>query len=170
VFDEVQALCVFACTVADGKQRFVGPECVSTACALSMTILGIGIDVVHLPRFAAFVSRRGPSRVSARILSSSERVAFKRLPAEVDAARYLAVRWAVKEAAYKALYPAATPTWGMVSYTGADREKKRKPGLALAPELARQANAGAAHVSVSHDGDYVFAQVLVERDDSAGSN
>lgn len=129
-----------------------------------MTILGIGIDVVHLPRFAAFVSRRTPGRVATRILTPIERTAFERAPADA-AARFLAVRWAVKEAAYKAMYPAAVLTWGMVSYT---RDQGAKPQLVLAPELVRKAGAGSTHVSVSHDGEYVFAQVLVEHDGSIG--
>jgi holo-[acyl-carrier protein] synthase len=90
---------------------------------------------------------------------------FERLHAHDSQAvsRYLAVRWAVKEATYKALYPGAIPTWGMVSYIGADTKTLSKPSLQLAPELAREAGAGETHVSVTHDGEYVFAQVLVER-------
>jgi holo-[acyl-carrier protein] synthase len=129
-----------------------------------MGILGIGIDLVYLPRFTSFVTRRTPARVAQRILSTSELVAFRQLPFD-DAARvtrFLAVRWAVKEATYKALYPAANPTWGMVSYKGVDLTMMAKPSLVLAPELAKTAGAGRTHVSVSHDGDYVFAQVIVE--------
>lgn len=35
-------------------------------------ILGIGVDLVHLPRIAALVSRRGHERLAKRILSPLE--------------------------------------------------------------------------------------------------
>jgi hypothetical protein len=38
-----------------------------------MSILGIGVDIVCLPRLRALVARRGPDRLASRILSSRER-------------------------------------------------------------------------------------------------
>lgn len=61
-------------------------------------ILGIGVDVVHLPRIAALLHRRGPQRLASRILSESEVVDWQRLN-ESDSARkvsYLAVRYDTK--------------------------------------------------------------------------
>ena len=37
-----------------------------------MSILGIGVDVVHLPRIASLVARRGPEQFARKILSHSE--------------------------------------------------------------------------------------------------
>jgi phosphopantetheinyl transferase (holo-ACP synthase) len=37
-----------------------------------MAILGIGIDLVSLPRFRSLLARRAPDRLALRILSPSE--------------------------------------------------------------------------------------------------
>jgi hypothetical protein len=69
----------------------------------SMTVLGIGVDLVHLPRFAAFVSRRTPARVAKRILSAREHADFAHVcghspdPQSERIARFLAVRCARKQ-------------------------------------------------------------------------
>lgn len=68
-------------------------------------------------------------------------------------------RWAVKEAAYKALYPAAKPTWKELTYRSLGSKPGPKPSLIYMPSSTK---IGRIHVSVSHDGDYVLAQVLVE--------
>jgi holo-[acyl-carrier protein] synthase len=39
-------------------------------------ILGIGVDIVHLPRIASLISRRGSNKLAKRILSSHELVEF----------------------------------------------------------------------------------------------
>jgi holo-[acyl-carrier protein] synthase len=60
-----------------------------------MTVLGIGLDIVHLPRFAALIQRRTAARVAARVLSTREHTDFARLSlGERDpaVARFLAVR------------------------------------------------------------------------------
>jgi holo-[acyl-carrier protein] synthase len=128
-----------------------------------MSLLGIGVDILHIPRFRALVTRRTAERVAARILSSQEHLTFKELPTGKHEARlrFLAVRWAVKEATYKALYPTAVPTWGMVTYHSANRAVHLKPSLEFSGELTSMVGTGARHVSVSHDGDYVLAQVQV---------
>jgi holo-[acyl-carrier protein] synthase len=72
--------------------------------------------------------------------------------------------WGVKEAAYKALYPAVSPTWKELTYRGLDGEEgSRKPTLTYHPLLPYESKkVGRMHVSVSHDGDYVLTSVLVE--------
>ena len=66
----------------------------------------------------------------------------------------------MKEAAYKALYPTSRPTWKELSYHGVDRIAKQKPGLEYTPRITGEPVK--LHVSVSHDGDYVFTTVLAE--------
>ncbi|KIK65333.1 hypothetical protein GYMLUDRAFT_113704, partial [Collybiopsis luxurians FD-317 M1] len=126
-----------------------------------MAILGIGADVAHIPRFAALLNRRNSHKLARRILSEPELVHWHKsrshdLPAKD--AQFLAVRWALKEAAYKALYPIFRPTWKDLSYypLGA-LESSSKPTL-----FYRSHEALTLHCSVSHDGDYVFATVLAE--------
>lgn len=57
-------------------------------------ILGIGVDIVHLPRIAAIVNRRSGQKFADRILSTPELVQWKHIP-ESDVqkqVRFLAVR------------------------------------------------------------------------------
>lgn len=71
------------------------------------------------------------------------------------------LRWSVKEAAYKALYPAARPTWKELTYCGL--AGGNKPVLQYHPSTASAVEkVGRIHVSVSHDGEYVFSSVHVE--------
>ncbi|KAF8897475.1 4'-phosphopantetheinyl transferase superfamily [Infundibulicybe gibba] len=118
-------------------------------------MLGIGVDVVHIPRVVALCGRRTATKLAARILSTHEHQQWSMLR-QSDSIRFLAVRWAVKEAAYKAVYPTARPTWKELTYNGLAGEGT-KPSL-----VYETGDVGRIHVSVSHDGDYVFASVLVE--------
>jgi holo-[acyl-carrier protein] synthase len=60
-----------------------------------MTVLGIGVDVVHIPRIAALLSRRGQRRFAARILSQEELSHWEALPTfDISGRiRFLAVRY-----------------------------------------------------------------------------
>jgi holo-[acyl-carrier protein] synthase len=120
-----------------------------------MTIHGIGVDLLHVPRMAALIHRRGANRIASRILSPPERSAFCRLRPEHGAV-FLSVRWAVKEAAYKALYP-LRPTWKELTYTSFDPQTGSKPALVSHPDGRPR-----LHVSVSHDGEYILAYVVAE--------
>ena len=67
--------------------------------------------------------------------------------------RFLTVRWAVKEAAYKALFPLYRPTWKDLTVS----KDCGKPSLKFesCPRVK-------LHASVSHDGEYTVASVLAE--------
>lgn len=137
-----------------------------------MPIHGIGIDILHVPRLAALIERRGLSRLASRILSPVELNVFRSLTGQFEnkralaanergpmesIVRFLGVRWTVKEAAYKALYP-LRPTWKELTYTSFDAKNGLKPKLVyagLSPDTT-------LHVSASHDGEHIVATVLVE--------
>ncbi|THV08624.1 4'-phosphopantetheinyl transferase [Dendrothele bispora CBS 962.96] len=130
-----------------------------------MAILGIGADVVYVPRIINLVQRRGVDRFAARILNERELRDWKMVRVERDHnlfrdAQYLAVRWAVKEAAYKALYPTFRPVWKDLTYERLSAAGV-KPTLSFHPK-DQTSLPGAIHCSISHDGDYVFATVVVE--------
>ena len=59
-----------------------------------MSILGIGVDVVHFPRIVALSRKYSPTRLATRILSSTELALWKAFPSteDVRAERFLAVR------------------------------------------------------------------------------
>ncbi|KAI0921488.1 hypothetical protein AcW1_004553 [Taiwanofungus camphoratus] len=129
-----------------------------------MGFIGIGVDVVYLPRIVSFIKRRTARRLASRILSNDELAAWDSIPPRDDLrrTRFLAVRWSVKEAAYKALYPLARPTWKELTFHGLQHGANgRKPTLEFRPTSPGLA-VGTVHVSVSHDGEYVFANVLIE--------
>ncbi|RKP22097.1 hypothetical protein ROZALSC1DRAFT_197, partial [Rozella allomycis CSF55] len=66
-------------------------------------LLGIGTDLLCLRRFFDICQRRGADRVARKILSEREFAEY--LKKGKDGWRYLASRFSVKEAAYKAMYP-----------------------------------------------------------------
>lgn len=71
---------------------------------------GIGVDLLHLPRLTTLLSRHNNHylhRFARRILTHDELAAFQRKlttspPASGALIRWLGVRWAAKEAAFKA--------------------------------------------------------------------
>lgn len=139
-----------------------------------MGIIGIGIDVVHTPRIASLVARRTPTKLANRILSPSELRKWETLSPPISSVlvptagsgsdpvvaekwfRFLTVRWAIKEAAYKALFPLYKPTWK-------DLTVSKPPADGGKPSLTFEGSAKVKlHVSVSHDGEYTVANVLAE--------
>lgn len=62
-------------------------------------IIGIGTDLVHIPRMQSLLDKHG-DRIAERILSESEFAEFK---LQLKPAAFLAKRFAAKEAAAKAL-------------------------------------------------------------------
>jgi holo-[acyl-carrier protein] synthase len=56
-----------------------------------------------------------------------------------------------------------SPTWKELTYRGSNEESGVKPTLKYHPFLPYESRkVGRIHVSVSHDGNYVLATVLVE--------
>jgi len=139
-----------------------------------MGIIGVGIDIVHVPRLVSLVTRRTPAKFASRILSPSEFREWEILsppttststmtprdsnPIGAESVRFLAVRWAIKEAAYKALFPNHKPTWKELSVS-------KEPGDGGKPSVrfgSGKFENVRLHVSVSHDGEYTIANVLAE--------
>lgn len=62
-----------------------------------MTILGVGVDIVHVPRIEAVLGRRG-SRLPSRILSQEEHAQWLSLPLTTVSTRvrFLAVRYVLR--------------------------------------------------------------------------
>ena len=73
-------------------------------------------------------------------------------------------RWCIKEAAYKAMCPTVQPTWKELTYRGLNGSVHgRKPALIYHPSAAAESSKiGPTHISISHDGEYVFASVTIE--------
>ena len=62
-----------------------------------MTILGVGVDIVHVPRIEAILGRR-KSRLPSRILSQEEHAQWLSLPPNAVSThiRFLAVRYVLR--------------------------------------------------------------------------
>lgn len=114
-------------------------------------IVGIGVDLVDVPRFEASLSRT--PRLLERLFSPAER-ALK--------PRSLAARYAAKEALIKALGGSDGVHWTEIEVTS---ETSGKPVFALTGDTARTVAARgitAVHLSMSHDAGLATAYVVAE--------
>ncbi|BGP40138.1 hypothetical protein JCM10449v2_004096 [Rhodotorula kratochvilovae] len=127
-------------------------------------LVGVGVDLLHLARLRVVCSRRSHARLASRILCTAELDEFAQLgESAAEKERFLALRWAAKEAAYKALYPTCAPTWKDLAV----RKAGPKPLLAWAEDARTSLSPHSAlkmHLSVSHDNDQLVAFVVVEKE------
>jgi len=126
-------------------------------------ILGVGTDLASVRRLARAWQRQ-PVRLPLHILSPGEQQEFHVLRASAQA-RFLARRWAAKEALAKALGSG----FGRGLYA---RDIAVTHDLAGAPAFTFTAGAAVRlaalgdprlHLSLSDDGDYALAFVVLER-------
>ena len=125
-------------------------------------IHGIGTDIVHVARLKAALERHG-DRFAARILAEGdgERAGFR---ASRDPARFLAKRFAAKEAFGKALGTGvAVPATLHAVRVGHD--ELGKPVYLFDDGLAAymRERGLTAHLSLSDEADYVVAFALIEK-------
>ncbi|MEO6604612.1 MAG: holo-ACP synthase [Aeromicrobium sp.] len=117
-----------------------------------MTILGIGVDVVDLQRFAATLERTPTMRT--RLFTDAERG----LPVES-----LAGRFAAKEALAKAMGAPAGLSWQDFEIVN---DKHGAPSFLLhgaAPDRLKAMGIATLHLSISHDTSIATAFVVAER-------
>ena len=122
-------------------------------------IFGVGTDIVAVARLGKLYQRHG-ERALDKLLAPSERADFDRAS---DPARFLAKRFAAKEAFGKALgigvaAPATLPNIAVV------HDALGKPAFAYAPKLASylaERNL-VAHLSISDEHDFALAFVVLE--------
>lgn len=160
-------------------------------------IVGIGTDILQLSRLQAWPLKR-LQRLSNRILTTNEHRLLVAISgtglhgspgsdqeggSHQDLIRFLGVRWAAKEALYKAVYPYRKLQWKDVELLpihpeGGIRDEK-KPVLDREQPFSSKLHATftrslpltvndatlpflKTHVSISHDGGLVVAMVVVE--------
>jgi len=153
-----------------------------------MRILGTGIDIVQISAIAGVLARRG-MRFPQKILHITELDDFDEFYAKDPprALQFLASRhtplpllpppafphlwfvlcdrFALKEATYKALQPAASLFWKDIAVT---RKFHQKPTFIMTPKMMqvhKDLRIAGTHVSLSHDGDYAIASVMFEHHD-----
>ena len=123
-------------------------------------IIGIGTDIIAVERVGKSWERHG-HRFAERILAPEEMVEFSQLKQSVS---FLAKRFAVKEAASKALGTGIAKgiSWHDIRV---EHDELGKPLLVLNGEAqVRAKNLGARqqHVSISDEKDHVVAFVILE--------
>lgn len=126
------------------------------------SIRGIGTDLVSVARIASALADHG-DRFRARVLVLEERRDLSGKTADAEA-RWLAKRWAAKEAVAKAF---GTGIGGELSFQDIviGREPSGRPTLSFRGkgiELARQRGVLRAHLSLSDEGDTALAFVILE--------
>ncbi|MFN3715020.1 MAG: holo-ACP synthase [Alcanivoracaceae bacterium] len=120
-------------------------------------ITGIGTDIIEIDRMRAAWARRGMG-LARRLLSASELTA---LLDQADPARFLAKRFAAKEALLKAL---GTGLRRGLRWTdmGVVNDTDGKPLLQLAGEAARLVGDRHCHLSLTDERHYAVAFVIIE--------
>lgn len=123
-------------------------------------IFGIGTDIVAVARLGELYRRHG-DRALEKLLAVTERADFAR---SADPARFLAKRFAAKEAFGKALgtgiaAPATLPNIGVI------HDALGKPGFGYAPQLEQWLTDRGliAHLSISDEKEFATAFVVLEQ-------
>lgn len=122
-------------------------------------IFGIGTDIVAVARMAEYWQRHG-ERGLEKMLAPDEREACR---TSLDPARFLAKRFAAKEALGKALGTGVRPPVLLPAIT-ISHDELGKPAFVFSPVLAaylaeRRLN---VHLSISDEQDYAVAFVITE--------
>ncbi len=123
-------------------------------------IYGIGTDLVTISRVAALYQRHG-ERALEKLLAPGECVDCR---AAAEPARFLAKRFAAKEAFGKALGTGVRRP-ALLTAISIAHDELGKPGFEFSPELAAHL-AGlrlTAHLSLSDETDAALAFVILER-------
>ncbi len=129
-----------------------------------MGVVGVGVDLVHVPSFAEQLAQPG-SRFAAAFTPGERRDARDR---PSDPARHLAARWAAKEAVIKAwsasLHGQAPVMDEHVHHLiEVALDAWNRPRIRLHGEVAKWLDGHDLQVSLSHDGDYATAYVVLSR-------
>ena len=129
---------------------------------MAMSVVGVGVDIVHLRRFQAALART--PRLVARVFTDRE-IALsggaKPRPSS------LAARWAAKEAVAKVLVDNRGLEWHHCEIVSGDfgEPSVLLTGTVLA--AARSRGIGSWHLSLSHGGGMAIAFVVASGETSA---
>lgn len=125
-----------------------------------MAIVGIGTDIVEITRIEAVIARSG-DRLARRVLSDNE---WKIWATHQQPVRFLAKRFAVKEAASKALGTGIRNGLAFEQFE-VYNDELGKPKLKLwgaASDLAAELGVVHIHVTLADERHYACATVIME--------
>ncbi|SES80014.1 holo-ACP synthase [Thorsellia anophelis] len=126
-----------------------------------MAIIGLGTDIVEIKRIERIVSSLG-DKLAKRILTQDEFLAYCKHKQPI---KYLAKRFATKEAAAKALGLGFRDGLAFNQF-GTQYDTSGKPILVLygkAKEIADSLQIQSSHLSISDETHYAVAVVIFER-------
>lgn len=129
-----------------------------------MQVIGVGVDLVHVPSFADQLAQPG-SRFGTAFTPGERGDARDR---SSEPARHLAARWAAKEAvikAWSASIHGQPPVMDQHVHHLIEvvLDAWDRPRIRLHSEVARWLDGHEIEVSLSHDGDYAIAYVVLSR-------
>ena len=123
-------------------------------------IVGTGIDLVQISRIEQVYEKHG-NRFASHVLHEKEMPEFEKAPSK---ARFLAKRFAVKEAATKALGTGQAQSV-LLRHFYVVHNEYGKPLLhadSKALQLCETLGVNAMHVSISDENEYAVANVILE--------
>lgn len=126
-----------------------------------MAIVGLGTDIVEINRIARLVDSLG-DKLAHRILTKTE---FEAYSVHKQPVKFLAKRFATKEAAAKALGHGFRQGLAFNQF-GTEYDELGKPILVLtgrAKEIADLMHIQSSHLSISDEAHYAVAVVIFER-------
>ncbi len=128
-------------------------------------VSGIGTDIIRIDRIAAALARHG-DRFAEKILGPQEMEKYRRRKQKVEArgVRFLATRFAAKEAFSKAigLGMRMPMTWRAVQFLNAPSGKPVVVTSGALTEFMQQ-HGFTAQVSLTDEAEYAVAFVIVEK-------
>lgn len=126
-----------------------------------MAILGLGTDIVEIARIAGIIHRSG-DRLAKRLLHESE---WQQYQQQAHPARWLAKRFAAKEAAAKAL--GCGIRHGLAfNQLVVTHNAQGKPELSfhkMAKQIADRIGVVSTHISLTDERHYACATVILEQ-------
>jgi len=124
-------------------------------------IYGIGTDMARIVRFGQLLERHGRDMAARRILAPAELADYA---AATDPARFLAKRFAAKEALSKALGTGIRAPV-LLTAIAVTKDALGKPGFALDAPLQQwlsERGVGRLHLSISDEVEHALAFVVAE--------
>ena len=125
-------------------------------------VAGLGVDLARIERFRRLLNDHKEAVLERLFTPGEQAYALKK----VDPAPFLAARFAAKEAFLKALGLGLRQgvSWREIEVV---KDQAGKPMLELQGKTAQifaARGGGHLHLSLSHDGDYAVASVVLEQD------
>jgi len=125
-------------------------------------VAGLGVDLARIERFRRLLKEHKETVLERLFTPEEKAYALKK----ADSAPFLAARFAAKEAFMKALGTGLRHgvSWREIEVV---KDQAGKPTLELQGKTAQifaARGGGNLHLSLSHDGEYAVASVVLERD------